>query len=224
MMTSRKNRQVNIYYKAVIGLVAFTTIIAIFGVVFDILEYCDNGAICRFARRFQWETLCAGLYGLAGGLAVIAVSKEQIGEAKESAVKERLFEVDSVISETETVITRITDQISKISTGKSINNPQEANKEYKQLQATASMVPKDIMGIVTTNRTLPISLREACSNAVKSLYPITEGHIFFYANPHDQASIDKEVRYMNDIINKACMAISHCKSERDRYAEILRNR
>ena len=46
-------------------------------------------------RNLQWETLSAGLFGLAGGLAVIAVTRDQINITIEEGKRQRKSDFNS---------------------------------------------------------------------------------------------------------------------------------
>ncbi|WP_339774254.1 hypothetical protein [uncultured Thalassospira sp.] len=224
MTIKRLREQPNIFYIVVAALVVFATAIAIFGVVFDTMGYCDNGAICRFARRFQWETLCAGLYGLAGGLAVIASSKEQIANAKEGAIKELLFDVDTVILAAETRIEEIKDALNM---AEKANTSDDAPQREK---AQMSMSGKGDLAVrareqIARGHTLPHSLKDAAASIYKPFNP-------FWKLGKPKASTDytytpdlaEDVAHYRKCLLRAQDAVTKLVAERDHYAEVLRKR
>ena len=85
-------KRINRWYAAlgvvlVIGLGIFFT-----GMWFNGAKYCYGGAACTYFKHLDWESLCAGLFGLAGGLAVIAISREQLRKADELRLAELLHD------------------------------------------------------------------------------------------------------------------------------------
>ncbi|PKR54428.1 hypothetical protein [Thalassospira marina] len=67
-----------IYYPALfivllIGIAIFAT-----GMTVNISECSADRWICNYFNRIEWEALCAGLFGLAGGLIVIIAARQQI--------------------------------------------------------------------------------------------------------------------------------------------------
>ncbi|PKR54430.1 hypothetical protein COO20_09885 [Thalassospira marina] len=73
-----KTKHINWQYIALGAVLMIGGAIFGIGMWFNSIKYCYGSAFCTYFKNLEWESLCAGLFGLAGGLAVIAVSKEQI--------------------------------------------------------------------------------------------------------------------------------------------------
>ena len=224
MTIKRLREQPNIFYIVVAALVVFATAIAIFGAVFDIMGYCDNGAICRFARRFQWETLCAGLYGLAGGLAVIASSKEQIANAKEGAIKERLFDVDTVILAAETRIEEIKDALNMAENANACDDPAQREKAQTAMSSKGDLA-RSAREQIARGHTLPHSLKDAAHFIDKPFNRFSQlGKPKASTDYTYTPDLAEDVAHYRKCLLRAQDAVTKLVAERDHYAEVLRKR
>ncbi|WP_412776375.1 hypothetical protein [Thalassospira lucentensis] len=93
------------------GVVACTPLFA------GIYEYdsCDQATkFCTWLGKFQWETLSAGLFGLTGGLAVIAATRSQIRFEAEKQVASQLSELYDVLLHVENIRKVALEQLDKL--------------------------------------------------------------------------------------------------------------
>lgn len=87
------------------GATAFGFILLFIG--FD-TACLGSGAIqCRVWRAFQWESVIAGALGLAGGLFVIASTRQQINAVREDMAAEHLKDVDALWSKCQEITANI---------------------------------------------------------------------------------------------------------------------
>ena len=80
----------------VIMVLGTAFLVVIFGVWGESWVEGHNGAVSNALRTLQWETLTAGLLGLAGGLCVIVATRRQMAQAERIARQQR---VDFLLSD-----------------------------------------------------------------------------------------------------------------------------
>ena len=79
--------------------IGFAMVFGVPAILMTIDEACSpvSNAFCRQWLDFQWESIVAGALGLAGGLFVIASTREHIQAAREDAAAEHLQDVDAIL-------------------------------------------------------------------------------------------------------------------------------
>ncbi|RCK20090.1 hypothetical protein TH8_19720 [Thalassospira profundimaris] len=85
------------------GAVAVGIIVIFLGL--DTVCLGSGATACRVWKGFQWESIVAGALGLAGGIFVIASTRQQIHAQREDMASAELKPVDTIIHRSEAVLT-----------------------------------------------------------------------------------------------------------------------
>ncbi|WP_147262289.1 hypothetical protein [Thalassospira xiamenensis] len=75
----------------------------IWGITADIWGAGCSTVYCNIGRKFQWETMSAGLLGLAGGLSVISAMRRQIEHDAIKQVHARMVDAFSLVDHIESL-------------------------------------------------------------------------------------------------------------------------
>lgn len=90
-MAILKDRSSGVWLYVIFALIGATSapLLALFARFFP----SSTSIYVNFLRSLEWETLCAGLLSLAGGLAVVAVTRDQVSNEKIRGFKTKFSEI-----------------------------------------------------------------------------------------------------------------------------------
>jgi hypothetical protein len=208
------------------GLVYLTILVAVFVVTVGVLGHslaagCAT-VLCGAARSLEWETLTAGLLGLAGGFCVIGITRIQIKEQRAVEVERQLIDVDALIRQCETDAVKIKFVVEKaiaevVPDCKS--SVIRANKCLSRLREVPP--PEGIANLVHQQYRLPESIRIRAGIVLMTMKGFQDKN--FSVNPpnmqaEDNASKCSHLRFM---ISQMEMSIEQLKIERNECFRLL---
>lgn len=181
-------------------------------------------AFCNSVRSLEWETLTAGLFGLAGGLAVIWATQTQIASQRKAAVDLELIDIDSFIKELEARFDEIVKTVNKLSPTVMAEDPVSAGRTNVAIDAVTKKVETNLLYKIDSNQRFPASLRISARAAhdqtvLAKMYRfgVTKGKMHYTKISSTQQGLDKWAQDSHQ-------QIEDLKMEREKYSKFLMNR
>lgn len=117
-------------------------------------------SLANIITNFQWETVAAGLFGLAGGLAVITATQRQMMQTRITDANRELIEVDLLLEhqrkDVEDIKKHVNDWQNRYSNGSEFD-PSIAKDALKHLKN--NIVNDKLFKLIDANPRLPEDLR-----------------------------------------------------------------
>lgn len=180
--------------------------------------------LCNGIRSLEWETLTAGFFGLAGGLAVLWATRTQIASQRKAAVDLELLDIDSFTRELSKGLTILIEVTRQASESVKFDDAESAGKANTKIEEAANKIETGLLYEIDKNHRLPASLRQAAriayNNAVlvKSYrFGVTKGKMDYTAVTLTQQGLDEWAQ-------NAFEPLDELKFERRRYSDFLMRR
>lgn len=178
--------------------------------------------LCFGVRSLEWEALSAGLFGLAGGVSVVAVSRIQIREGRRAFAESQLIDVDALIRQYEIDIPRVRSLVMAAIWNVRPDDPRGAAAANNYLGMVGAVMPSyKLLKIVSNQYRLPESLRimaGAVAGAAKTIQGIKFG--ILTPNIHSVA-VENTRQLLRILIQEMEQGLENLKVERDEHLRLL---
>ncbi|WP_296999755.1 MULTISPECIES: hypothetical protein [unclassified Thalassospira] len=180
--------------------------------------------LCNSIRSLEWETLTAGILGLAGGLAVLWATQTQVASQRKAAVDLELLDIDSFTRELSERLVTLVQVTRKASANVKFDDSESAGKANRDIEEAANKVETSLLYEIDKNHRFPASLRQAARNAYNNTilaksyrFGVTRGRM-------DYTMVTSTQQGLNDWAQKAFEPLEKLKFERDKYSAFLMKR
>ena len=184
-----------------------------------------TSATCNAVRSLQWETLTAGFLGLAGGVAVIVMTRYQLHESRKAAVNMELLDVDALILAFADCENKVWNAVERIRGIIKDGDPTSFSKADKEIHlAVYDHLPDRLYGAVCKGYRLPVTLRLSARRVHEAFVKLECIKFESLPSTSDYTSIEQTFFGFAEQLESLQKLIENLKFERDRFAEILLKR
>jgi hypothetical protein len=184
-----------------------------------------TSATCNAVRSLQWETLSAGFLGLAGGVAVIVMTRYQLHESREAEAKVELADVDALILAYEHCGETVVDTVFWAIGYVEFDDPVTAGTANKQIESAVSTDrPEKLYDAVQAQYRLPVWLRRAARQVEQAIDNCGRGRFGVLPENTHYRDVESTRQFLQDSCQELEEAIEGLKEQRERFAKILLKR
>ncbi|OKH88085.1 hypothetical protein LF95_15535 [Thalassospira sp. TSL5-1] len=184
-----------------------------------------TSATCNAVRSLQWETLTAGFLGLAGGVAVIVMTRYQLHESREAEAKVELADVDALILAYEHCRKTVVDTAFWAIGYVKADDPVTAGIANKQIEnAVSTDRPEKLFNAVQAQYRLPIWLRGAAWQVEQAIDICGHGRFGVLPENTHYTNVESTRQFLQYSCQELEKAVENLKGQRERFAEILLKR
>ncbi|MBO6772387.1 MULTISPECIES: hypothetical protein [unclassified Thalassospira] len=183
-----------------------------------------SSSLCNGIRSLEWETLTAGLLGLAGGLAVVWATQTQIVSQRKAAVDLELIDIDSFTKELSERLKEIISTVEDSSRSVIFDDAESAGKANIAVENAVGKVETALLFNIDSNHRFPASLRQAARIAYEQTvlpktyrFAVTRGRMDYTAVSSTQHALEEWVQHAHEPLEELIF-------ERNKYAQFLINR
>ncbi|MDG4721136.1 MULTISPECIES: hypothetical protein [Thalassospira] len=183
-----------------------------------------TSALCNSIRSLEWETLTAGFFGLAGGLAVLWATRTQIASQRKAAVDLELLDIDSFISELSKGLTKLIEVTRQASENVQFDDAECAGKANMDIKEAANKIETGLLFEIDKNHRFPASLRRAARYAHENTLLVTSYRFGVTKGKMDYTIVTSTQQGLDEWAQKAFEPLDELKFERCKYSDFLMRR
>ncbi|CAM3366033.1 hypothetical protein [Thalassospira profundimaris] len=208
----------------VIAVLIFSVIVIVIGIWSPAFVGGCVTPLCNAVRNLEWESLAAGLFGLAGGVAVIAIARVQIKEQRRADVELQLVDLDALIRQYEVDVPRIRVIVAAAIWEVKPDDPKLASAANNRLRLVEAVLPRKLVKEVANQHRLPESVRIISSSIWNAMNTI-KGVSFGVTPPHTHyTQVEATRQILRSLVYDMEEGLERLRVERDNYFKLLIDR
>lgn len=181
-----------------------------------------SSAWANFVRTLQWETLSAGLFGLAGGVAVIGITREQMNEQRRTAVLVDLYDLDVYTAEIAEVIAKSEKAMGEFLAEEGELSGFELRRFNQKLINLRLPLPEELRNRLWDQDNLPYELKLSVKDAWDRTTDLLKVQLEQqFGAEIDLNALDREKKQFDERKAAALELLKKLREKRDRFASGL---